>query len=432
MDNSLKREKIAPGAYFSSVSDPRFKFNRITFGFLTPLRKERASLNALVPRALSDNNAEYPKMRDFNNYLASLYNAKCDFEVASIGDTQFLGLSINFMDDSYALHDEKITEQASKTLFDCIFRPVNDGETFLASTVELSKRMQIEAIESELNDKRTYAANQAKRIICEGEPAAVNPLGDVENTHAITPESIYKAHYELLNCAEIEIICVGCNDFSDALRIAKENFAAIKMEDRQPLSSKSECSPLKSATAEKTELLPLLNQSKMVLGFKTGGSVNNREALSLMSNLYGGTVSSKLFLNVRERLSLCYYCWSRVNKEKGVMFVACGVEEANIEKAKAEILTQLDNIKKGDFTDDDFNSSLLFEQNNIKTVNDNLGSLTWWYLTRIYIKAIKSPEEALADYENITREDLINAADSMTLDTVYVLSGEAGEESEDE
>ena len=431
MDNLLKREKLAGGAHFNIISDPRFKFNRITFGFFVPLDEGKASLNALVPRVLSDTNADYPLMKDFNNFLASLYNAKSDFEVASLGDTQFLGVSMNFMDDSYALHGEKITEVASKTLFDCIFRPVNDGAAFHGKTVENSKRIQIEAIEAEINEKRTYAANQAKRIIYAGEPAAVNPLGTVEGTRAITPESIYNAHYELLNSAVIEIICVGCNDFSDALRIAKEQFAERKMELRQPVSSTSSYSPLKAQVAEKTETLPALNQSKMVLGFKSDGDARTAlPVLTLMCNLYGGTISSKLFLNVRERLSLCYYCWSRLSPHKGAMSVNCGVEEKNIGKAKDEILTQLDNVRQGDFTDDELNNALLFEQNNIKTVNDSLGSLTWWYFTRLYMNDICSPEEYLAKYEGITRDDIITAAKTMKLDTLYVLSGD-GEEADE-
>ncbi|MCL2697687.1 MAG: insulinase family protein [Oscillospiraceae bacterium] len=425
MDNSLKREKIADGAHFNAVCDPRFKFNRITFGFQVPLCREKASLFALLPRYLYRASSEFPGSRDFNNYLASLYNARNEFEVAGIGDTQFLGISMNFMDDSYALAREKITEAAASALFNCVFNPVLENGVFDANYVEICKREQIEAIESELNDKRTYAANQAKRIICEGEPAAVNPLGDAESTRAVTPEALLGAYRELLESAVIEIICVGCNSFTDALALSKKAFTPLKR--MNTALSKSAYSPLKPVVTEKTELLPLLNQSKMVLGFKTGG-YNNRAALSLMSNLYGGTISSKLFLNVRERLSLCYYCWSRVYKEKGIMTVSCGVEESNIEKAKAEILAQLDAVKRGDFTDGDFTSALLYEQNNIKTVNDSLGSLTWWYLTRIYIKSIKSPEESLADYNLITRENLTEAANSMTLDTVYVLSGDGRED----
>ncbi|MDR2531220.1 MAG: insulinase family protein [Oscillospiraceae bacterium] len=423
MDNLLKREKLAAGAHFNIVSDPRFKFNRITFGFFVPLDEEKASLYALLPRYLYRANAEFPKGKDFNNYLASLYNARNDFEVASIGDTQFLGVSMNFMDDSYALHGEKITEAAAKALFSCVFNPLFAGGEYDGSLFELSKREQIEAIEAEINDKRIYAANQAKRIICKGEPAAVNPLGTAQRIREIAHVTLHEAYKELLESAVVEIVCVGCNDFSDAFKIAKEKFSTLERKEIVPC--KSAYSPLKTAAAGKTEQLPLLNQSKMVLGFKTEN--RNRAALTLTSNLYGGTLSSKLFLNVRERLSLCYYCWSQVNKEKGVMSVSCGVEETNIEKAKAEILAQLDSVKQGNFTDDDLSNALLYEQNNIKTVNDSLGSMTWWYLTRIYISDIKSPGEALAAFDTITRDDIIEAANSMKLDTFYVLSPEESE-----
>jgi len=428
MDNSVKREKIAEGVHFNSVTDPRYKFNKITVAFFTPLCEDKASLYALLPRCLHKANALFPQSRDFNNYLASLYNAKSDFDIGVFGDTQLLGISMNSMDDSYALHGEKITDAAAKTIFDCVFRPALESGVFVSAEVENGKRQQIESIEAEINEKRHYAANQAKRIIFKGEPAAVNAHGSVEKTREITPGALYEAYKELLKSAVIEIVCVGCNGFDDALRIAKDQFSALERADI--VASESAYSPLKPEVAVKTELLPALNQSKMVLGFKTGTHII-RPVLALMSNLYGGTISSKLFLNVREKLSLCYYCWSGINKQKGVMLVSCGVEEANIEKAKAEILSQLDSVRNGDFTDDELNWALLAEQNNIKTVNDSLSSLTWWYIERIYMQEIESPEEYLKNYENIARENITEAAKSMKLDTFYVLSGEAsGSESE--
>jgi predicted Zn-dependent peptidase len=424
MDKQLNRIEISEGVHFNSVTDPRFKFNRITFGFYTPLSEETASLYALIPRLFSRSNKEYPKGRDFNNYLASLYNARSEFEVTSFGDTQFLGVSMNFMDDSYALHGERITEAAARQLFNCVFEPsLNDaGDAFVAEDVELCKREQVEAIEAELNDKRHYAANQAKRIVYAGEPAAVNPLGSVERTREVTPQGVFKAAIDLFMSAVIEIVCVGCNDFSDALKIAREFLTADPWDKRNAVPHESAYSPLKTETAERAERLPLLSQSRMVLAFKT--DCKRLPVLSLMCNLYGGTISSKLFLNVRERLSLCYSCWSRLSQQKGVMSVNCGVEEANIDKAKAEILAQLENVKAGDFTDEELSNALLYEQNNAKTVNDSLGSMTWWYFTRIYMRDIKSPEQYLESYDNITREDIIQAAKSMSLDTFYTLSGE--------
>lgn len=433
MDNLIFRRKIAEGAHFNSVSDPRYKFNRITVGFFTPLDEEKASLCAVIPRILCDGNKNYPVAKDFNNFLASLYNAKIDNEVESFGDTQFIGLSINFMDDAFALNGENITDIAVNTLFDCLFSPVTENKGFAAQTTENCKRLQTEAVEAEINDKRQYAANQAKRTLYAGEPAAVNHQGDVERINKATPQSLLEAYHELLRTSVIEIVCVGCNNFSGAFEIAKKEFAKLERGSLAPCSS--EYSPLKPETAEITERLPL-NQSKMVLGFKNKQAARadasaEKAALTLMSNLYGGTISSKLFLNVREKLSLCYYCWSRLNKYKGAMYVSCGVEEEKIGEAKAEILLQLENVRKGDFTDEEMNNALLSELNNIKTVNDSLSSLTWWYITRIYAGEIKSPEQFLQNYENITREDIINAANAMQLDTFYVLSKEAGE-NEDE
>ncbi|MCL1822626.1 MAG: insulinase family protein [Oscillospiraceae bacterium] len=425
MDKLPKREKIAEGVHFNTITDPRYKFNRITAGFFAPLDEETASLYALIPRLFHRANADYPKSKDFNNYLASLYNAKSGYEVFGTGDTQFLGIYMNFMDDNYALHGEKITEEAVKALFNCVFNQAcsESGDEFADNAaVELCKREQIEAIESEINDKRTYASNQARRILYQGEAAAVNMLGDVERTREITPQTLFKAYQKLLKSAVIEIFCVGCNDFSDALKQAKKEFSALERGKIYP--AESAYSPLKPQTAETTERLPLLNQSKMVLGFKTdlkGKEI--RPAITLMSLLYGGTISSKLFLNVRERLSLCYYCWSQFSANKGVMSVSCGVEESKIEEAKAEILTQLENVKKGDFTDEELNSALLHEQNSIKTTRDSLSSLTWWYISLIYMKDIKSAAEILSDFEKVTREDIIKTANSMKLDTFYVLSG---------
>ncbi|MCL2108392.1 MAG: insulinase family protein [Oscillospiraceae bacterium] len=425
MSNLINRRKIADGAYFNSVSDPRYKFNRITVGFFAPLSEDRASAYALIPRILHESNVNYPAMKDFNNFLASLYRAKTDYEIESFGDDSFLGISMTFMDDKFALHGEDITAIAVKTLFDCLFRPaLDESGVFRAAVTETCKRLQVETIEAEINDKRSYAAAQAKREMYAGEPAAVNHLGSVAKTNAATPETLYAAYKALLQTAVIEVMCVGCNDFAGAFDIAQKEFAEFLGERKNLTQCKTHYSVLKSQVAEKTERMAV-NQSKMVLGFKVNHALDSREkaALGLMSNLYGGTISSKLFLNVRERLSLCYYCWSRLNKYKGAMYVSCGVEECNIEKAKAEILLQLENVKTGDFTDDELNNALLSELNNIKTVNDDLCTLTWWYITRIYAGEIKSPEEFLKNYEGITREEVTAAARAVGLDTFYVLSG---------
>ncbi len=417
MDNKLKREQIGNGVYFSTVTDKRYKLNRITVIFMTQLSAENASVNALIPRILSRQNKYYPDNKDFHNYEASLYSAKVGFDADSMGDTQRLELSITSIDDAFALNGEKITRDAAKLIMDCIFEPALVDGVFGENDVAVCKREQCEDIEAELNEKRIYALNRAYEIMCEGEPAAVPKLGTVEKTSEITSKSLYEAYLNMLDTFMVEIVCVGCNDFSDVKALAKDIFGRKKRGNIAKCQSRY--SYAKAAVAEKTEKLQV-SQSKMVLGLKTDST--DYHALALMSKLYGGTTTSKLFMNVREKLSLCYYCWARFNREKGLMHIDCGIENENIEKAKAEILKQFEDVKSGSFTDEDIETARLSVQNDTKTVNDSLGGLTEWYLTRIYRNDIKTPEESLLEYDRITRDDIKKAANSMKLDTVYVLT----------
>lgn len=419
MQDIINRKEIADKVFFSHITDERYKVNRITITFLTQLNFEKASVYALIPRLISKSNALYPNQKDFHNYEASLYSAKVDFDISSIGDTQKLEFSVTSIDNSFALEGEKITEETTELLLNCIFNPALVDGKFNENDVESDKKAQIEAIEAELNEKRIYALNRTFEILCEGEPCAVNKIGSVEKTKEITSSDVLNAYNNMLSSMQAEIICVGCNDFVGVFEKMTRRFKELKRCNIELCSS--DFSKLREKAVEKTEKLQV-NQSKMVLGFKT--TSKEFPALMIMSKLYGGTTTSKLFMNVREKLSLCYYCLARFNKDKNIMLVDCGVENTNIEKAKAEILSQLEDVKKGLFSDDDINTSVLSLQNDTKTLNDSLGGLTMWYFSQIYRNDIKTPEESLTQYETVTRDDIIKAANSITLDTVYVLTGQ--------
>ena len=147
-----------------------------------------------------------------------------------------------------------------------------------------------------------------------------------------------------------------------------------------------------------------------------------------MSAIYGGTTTSKLFMNVREKMSLCYYCWSSVSRTKGSLVVASGVENENLETAKNEIIAQLEAMKKGDFTDEDIEYARMYRRNHLKTFNDGISSMEAWYFTGIYNDDIKTPEEAVEEDNKVTREEIIEAAGSVKLDTVYILTSDDKED----
>jgi len=417
----LNRKEIAGGVFLSTHTDARFKKNRVSFCFFTQLDREKVSARAVVPKILTNSCRRYPDLRSLNARLSALYAASLSDGHSNIGDTECVSVGITVIDDRYALDGEKVIEEGINILLDCVFDPLLDGDgAFKQSVVTTEKRTVTDIILAELNEKREYAIKRAVEVLCEGEPYACRAT--VEGVEAATAESIYRAYKEMLETARIEIFCVGRNDFNDAGKVLTAAFSKIRRGSTEDCHSS--LSPLKSEVSQRTEAMDV-NQSKMVIGFKSdSGDV---DALSLMTKIYGGSATSKLFENVREKMSLCYYCWAKYNHCKGTVVAESGVETENIGKAKDEILNQLDLIRNGGFTDEEMSHALLSLQNDLKSLNDKLSGIEMWYLIRIYSCDIVTPEEMFKRYSGVGRERIIKAANSLKLDTVYVLTGGANE-----
>ena len=164
-------------------------------------------------------------------------------------------------------------------------------------------------------------------------------------------------------------------------------------------------------------------QTKLVMGFRTGIAVPGGDvtAMRLMSALFGGTPHSKLFLNVREKLSLCYYCSSSYDRHKGIVMVQSGVEQKNIEKAREEILRQLQAVQEGDFSAEDLDAAKMSVANSFRTMSDYLGGLEAWYLSQAFEKTVLTPEQSAEAVGGVTKEQVVKAAQTVSLDTVYQL-----------
>lgn len=422
---NIRREEIAPGVFFGVITDKRFKSNHITFSFLTRLSAETAAVNALIPNLLSKSSADYPTFAKLSDKLSSLYATQLSASTTQFGDVQVLLMTLSSLDDTYALDGEKITEEALEILLGCLFRPYLVNGMFEESVLELEKQAHIDTIEAELNDKRSYAIGKASELLYEGEPAQFDPKGTVEATKAITNQQAINAYHNLLQHCRIEILCTGCNDFEIAKSKFKSAFSTINRDVKEDIASRK--SPVKGKPFKHVELLSV-SQSKMVLGLKSDWE--DKYAVMLLAKMYGGTTTSKLFLNVREKLSLCYYCRARSTSTKGLLMVDCGVESKNIEKAKEEILAQFEDMKNGNFTDEEMEYAKGFTENDLKTISDNPAEIQSWYLMRIYQNDIVSPAQTVESIKKVTRQQIIDAANSFKLDGVYVLTSNTQETEE--
>lgn len=425
MNNIINRRKIADGVYFSSITDKRYKKNLISVAFSTQLSEDTATENVIVPVLLTKCNSKLPTYKAFNNKMSRLYASGIGGTAGRQYDLQTISFGAYYLDDIYALSGEKMTGIMTDILIDCLTSPVTENGVFSEKFVELEKKTVIDNIETAINDKRSYAIERAMKTICKGEPASVCSYGTVEKAKLITPDSAYKAYRRMLETMPCEIICTGCSDFDG---VAEKFAAAFEKVGRHDIENTTiALSSVKTQTEEVTERLTV-NQSKLVLGFKSHS--DDDAALVLLQKIFGGTTSSKLFRNVREKMSLCYYCSAARNDLKGIMLVNSGVENENIEKTKEAVIDQLEEIKNGNFTNEDINFAEMAIKNDFKSVADSAGNVSNWYFDCIRKNDIVTPEEKLGRYLGVSKERIIAAAKSMVLDSVYVLTGNENREKE--
>lgn len=418
---NIERKEIATNVFFNSVKVERFKTMKLSCTAYIPLTKETAAMSAMLSQVLTKSCEEYPTLMQFSRKLGSLYGATVSGGANKSGDVRTLKLVVSAIDDRFALGGESVAEDVSKLLCEVLFKPkVKDGK-FDSDDLEQERRQLIEYIDAQFNDKQVYAALRCTEIMCQGEPYGITRHGGVDTINKINCENLYSGWQELLKTARFEIFFVGGKGEKEAENVFKEAFSKV---ERQPakLENKVICDvkEVKDVTEEME-----LSQSKLIIGMRTGiDALDPRsDAMKLMSAVLGGTAHSKLFNNVREKLSLCYYCSSRYDSRKGILRIESGVESENIEKAKEAIFTEIEEMKKGNITDFEMESAKLSICDSYRTLDDSVDGIEAWYSMQVFDDKFKNLDEKLEGIMKVTKEQVIEAANLLKTDTIYVLKG---------
>ena len=421
MEN-IKRFDLGKGINFTYIPYSKFKTTQLSICMFYPLKKETASKNAIIPNLLTHSCKKFPSLISLSRKMEELYGASVAASAEKVGDMQMIEISAQSIDNKFVPDSSDNISQIAKLLCDMVFEPDTKDGNFKNENVELEKRQLREEILAEMNDKKVFARKRCIEIMCKNEKFGINTLGEIEDVDKINSETAYEAWKNLLSCSHIEIMLVGSGAYT---KIADEFKTKFENIDRTNIFEYS--SEILAAKEKPTEVTEHKNivQCKLVLGLriKSKDEKINYPAMKVMNALLGGTPQSKLFVNVREKLSLCYYCASRYMKQKKIMLIESGVEEKNIQKAKEQILEQLKDIKLGNFSDTDLENTKLFITQGLGKIGDSLSSIGSWYLSQSIDKNIISPEEHIEEIKTVTREDVIEAANQIALDTVYILSG---------
>ncbi|MCD8327561.1 MAG: insulinase family protein [Ruminococcus sp.] len=418
MSIKVTREEIAKGAGLTCITDEKFKTNSAVIRFVLPLDERYASANALAAQLLILSHKKYTGLTAITDFTNKLYGASIGASNFKVGDNQVIAFTANAIRDEYALDGEKLFYELIKVLLECIFEPLEFDDKYF----DLKKRELIDSIESEINEKRSYAISNANKYAFKDEPYSLSPNGTKQSAEALTKKQVTEVYKNLLQNASVEASLSGGGDFESAKSLIVD---ALKRRGEAPTYPFVSLSPAK-AEVVKAEDSCEMNQLKMVMLFKT--DYKNDSANGLFAALLGGTPFSKLFMNVREKLSLCYYCVSRMIYEKGAMMIDSGIDSGNLTAAYDEILNQIEEIKKGNFTDDELYNTKLAMRGSMKTVYDSASELAAWYFTRhARGKTNQSPDEAQEEMFAVTRDQIIEAAKSIKLDTVYTLKTSGGD-----
>lgn len=411
---------VADGVQLCAVQTDLFKTCKLSISMALPLSGDIAA-RAILPYLMRRACRKYPDLTALGGRLDELYGAVLGAGVSKKGEAQMLHLSLSSIDDRFSLDGESVSEAAAELLLDLLFDPKLENGVFCTEDIEQEKRLLLERMRSEDDDKRAYARKRCVEIMCADEAFGKNRFGTAEEILSLTPERVFAAWREVLETATIRVVLVSSGTADAVERKLTERFCAIERRVAPIHTQYIE----KALTVKSERETQPIRQGTLVMGFRCG--MRNRmdmdPAMMMMSDIFGGGTYSKLFTVVREQMSLCYYCASRLNRDKGILFVAAGIDSDNEEKTKQAILDQLRAMQNGDFTEETFEIAKRSLCDSIRGYTDSPDVLCAWYDIQILEGTARSTAERIADIQAARFEDIQKAARQISLDTVFMLAG---------
>ncbi len=415
------RTEILPGVYLTAVQSDKFKTGCFSLNLLRPMKKEEAAANALIPSVLLRGSETCPDIASISARLDALYGASIGTLVRKKGEVQLVGFYCDYVQDEYV--DEPVFAPLMAFLAELLLHPRLENGAFPEAVVDSEKLNLENAMLSRINDKRTYAASQLIRTMCAGQPYGIPRIGEPEDLKEITAKRLYAHYRDLLATSRVELFYMGSLSPAAVTKVLQAALAELpRAEVFVPVGTTP--APAARPVQEKTERLDV-TQGKLSLGFFTDITAKDPRypALVLAATVFGGGATSKLFTNVREEMSLCYYASASFEKFKGVLSVSSGVEFSKLETAKTEILRQLEACQAGDITDDELESARGYLVSDLKIAMDSPGRLDDYYMGQILLEQDGTMQDLASAIARVTKQEAAGAIQALRLDTIYALEG---------
>ena len=416
-----KTIELLPGVTLRCYPDHRFKQGCLSFAMIRPMCAQEAALNALIPAVLLRGTEAHPDLQTITWKLDDLYGASLSTQVRRVGDYQTTGLYCAFLEDRFAMTGDEILAPMVDFLREVLLEPALENGVFRADYVESEKKNLISTIESELNDKRAYAMGQLLRNMCKADSFGIPRLGDREAVAAITPEVAFSHYQKALRESPIDLFYVGSAPAETVARLLKPLFETI---DRDYVNLNPQTSFHDAGGSHVTEEMDVA-QGKLCMGYVT--PITNRDpefvAMQVMNTVFGAGMTSKLFQNVREKMSLCYAIGSGYYGSKGILTVSAGIDFDKEDLTRQEVARQLDAMQQGHITDEELTAAKEALLSSLRCTHDSPGSIEGYYATAA-LSGLKLTVDAYMDaVRAVTKGQVTAAAATLQLHTTYFLKG---------
>lgn len=431
---SVIRSQLMPHTFLTYVRTGKFKTSCLSVSLVTQLSRDTAAKNALLPKVLRRGTSRHPDLDSIAAALDNLFGARIEPVVRKKGELHCIGFFSDFVGDEYVPAGENVLEKTAALMGEMLLSPDTRGGQLRSEYVDSEKSVLIDEIRAGVNDKRRYSVDKLVELMFDSEDYGTNKLGSESSARAITAAGLTKHYRKVIAESRIEVFYCGSAAFDRVSAAILDALATLPRNDQiDDITTDIRLSPAMDQPRRYFEQLDV-TQGKLAIGFRLGQSMKapNYAALMVFNSVFGGSVTSKLFLNVREKLSLCYFASSILEKHKGIMIVSSGVDFDKYKEALDEILIQLQAVQSGEISDWELTSARRAVVTSIKSALDKPSGLEELYFDQAVSDIKCTPDELAALAETVTKEDVRKIAEGVQPDTIYFLSGPGGDVNEAE
>lgn len=414
--------ELKKGIKLHIINTNKFKTNLISVFLTSKLSRETITKKALILSILRRGNNTLKTQEEINEKLEDLYGAECDCGIDKNGDNHISKFYIETLNDNYILNNENIFEEAIQVLFDIIFNPISENNKFKDEYFDGEKETLKQIIEARKDNKRAYSTIRCIEEMYKDEPYGLYKYGYVEDLEKITNEELFEEYKNLINNSKIDIFVSGNIDEQKVEEIFKNNKYIKELCKREYVLPEEVNKENETKTViEKTNVA----QGNLNIGLKVNNiSENDVAKVAVYNAVLGGGANSKLFQNVREKASLAYSAGSMFIKTKKTIIIKCGIDPENYEKTLKIVNKQLDDMKNGDFSEEDMNKAKELIVASCKSMQDEQDSELSYYFNKELNEEKTTIEEYIKDVQAVSKEDVINVANNVKTDTIYFLTKE--------